>query len=630
MIEIRTLGPAEVTVDGAPPPPELLWRKHLALLIYLARSPRGTRTRDHLLALLWQDKPGSAARHSLNEALRILRRSAGEERIATTVDQVTLQGGVRLDVDELERALADGRAAAAEALVAGEFLEGFAIPGESGFEDWLAAERRLWRTRSVGALVGRAGGLMEAGDHAAAVQVAERAARLDPDSEPATRTLMEALARSGDPGASAAAFRRFAERVREASGTVPTPSLVGLAERIARGAGRSRTVAAPASPPSRRRAPLVGRVEAMRALNDVWSTVREPRAAMALLLGDSGLGKTRLLEEIRAQVIIDGGTVAVARLVESDRQRAGAAVLALARGGLADAPGVAGARLPALAAMADRLPDWADRFPAAAGAPADPLPEAISEIFDAITQEGPLVVMVDNAQWIDPESAAALELAARNLGRRPLGIMFAATGYPARDELDRLRAGLGRDIPGRAVRLDPLGAIDIAALAAWAFPSYDKDALDRVSRRLGIETGGYPLFVIDLLDAIAAGIDFGETRPWLRPTDTLSQTMPGELPDTVVAAIRVGFRRLTPDAQLAAACAAVGPPRIDPDRLAGAVGLSEDRLSPALDQLEWARWFTVDPVGYTFVARIVRDVVGRDFVTARQRRQWIAQWEATT
>ena len=78
---------------------------------------------------------------------------------------------------------------------------------------------------------------------------------------------------------------------------------------------------------------------------------------------------------------------------------------------------------------------------------------------------------------------------------------------------------------------------------------------------------------------------------------------------------------------MVAGAAAIGPPRIDPDRLARVTGLSEERLGPALDQLEWTRWFTADPVGYTFVARIVREVVSRDFVTARQRRQWTAQWE---
>ena len=53
MILCHTLGPVEVTLDGGPAPAELLWRKNLAMLIYLARSPRRTRSRDHLVGLLW-------------------------------------------------------------------------------------------------------------------------------------------------------------------------------------------------------------------------------------------------------------------------------------------------------------------------------------------------------------------------------------------------------------------------------------------------------------------------------------------------------------------------------------------------------------------------------------------------
>src|SRR2546426_1429061 len=94
------LGPARVTLDGAPAPPELLWRKHLALLIYLARSPRRARTREHLLGLLWADRDERQARHSLSEALRVLRRSLGQERVLTDVDQVRLaDDAVALDCD---------------------------------------------------------------------------------------------------------------------------------------------------------------------------------------------------------------------------------------------------------------------------------------------------------------------------------------------------------------------------------------------------------------------------------------------------------------------------------------------------------------------------------------------------
>src|SRR2546422_8157660 len=78
-LSLRVLGPARVTVGGAeaPPPPELLWRKHLALLVYLARSPRKSRTREHLVGLLWSDRDEKQARHSLSEALRVLRRVLG-------------------------------------------------------------------------------------------------------------------------------------------------------------------------------------------------------------------------------------------------------------------------------------------------------------------------------------------------------------------------------------------------------------------------------------------------------------------------------------------------------------------------------------------------------------------------
>jgi DNA-binding SARP family transcriptional activator len=146
MIRCRTLGPVELQVDGAPPPPELLWRKHLALLVYLARSPRRTRSREHLVALLWSEKAESAARHSLNEALRVIRRAAGEGAVETRVDQVTLSpGAVELDVDQFERAMTSAALELAGGLMLGEFMEGFAITEASSFEDWLASERRHWR-----------------------------------------------------------------------------------------------------------------------------------------------------------------------------------------------------------------------------------------------------------------------------------------------------------------------------------------------------------------------------------------------------------------------------------------------------------------------------------------------------
>jgi hypothetical protein len=105
-------------VDGHEPPADVLWRKHVALLVYLALSPDRTRSREHLLGLLWPEKTQEKARHSLNEAVRRLRGGLGTDRIVTNGDVVQLNDQ-NLGVDALEfeqHAVSDPQ---------GDFLEGF-------------------------------------------------------------------------------------------------------------------------------------------------------------------------------------------------------------------------------------------------------------------------------------------------------------------------------------------------------------------------------------------------------------------------------------------------------------------------------------------------------------------------
>src|SRR5438552_18047887 len=142
----RVLGPVRVSVAGTDAPPELLWRKHVALLVYLARSPRKSRTREHLTGLLWSDRDERQARHSLSEALRVLRRALGDERLVADGDQVRLAAyAVTRDCDRFGELCGGGDWATAAELVDGEFLEGLAIPEANDFENWLTAERALWR-----------------------------------------------------------------------------------------------------------------------------------------------------------------------------------------------------------------------------------------------------------------------------------------------------------------------------------------------------------------------------------------------------------------------------------------------------------------------------------------------------
>src|SRR2546429_1079666 len=146
---------------------------------------------------------------------------------------------------------------------------------------------------------------------------------------------------------------------------------------------------------------------------------------------------------------------------------------------------------------------------------------------------------------------------------------------------------------------------------------YGDEQLDRLARRVLAASAGIPLVVVALLQAVAAGFEPSDTQqPWPKPTETFEQTLPGELPDNVVAAIRINFRRLSADAQRALVAAAVLGGRIPGARLGRAAGVAGEALPEALDELEWQGWVAAEPRGYAFVARVVGGGVGKGMVTA--------------
>ena len=626
MILCRTLGPIELSVDGGPAPPELLWRKHLALLIYLARSPRRGRSREHLIGLLWGDRNEAAARHSLSEALRAIRHHAGEGSVEATVGQVRLgPASVQLDVDRLEELAAAGDWAAAAELVSGEFLEGFALAEASEFEDWLAAERELWGRRGVEVLVSCAEAHAQVGKVEEAFGFAGRALGLQPTSESAFRCALRCRSLAGDRAGALALFERFHSRLAEEVGVEPSEETRLLVERVRRErAPHADAQGAHAEGMPIDRPPLEGRgQELQRLLEAAAGSARARRAVLLILEGDTGMGKTRLLDELLSRFRLDGISVASARAVEADRAEPWSGVLALARGGLMEAPGVGAGPPAALAAFAGVLPEWADRFRGAASlAPPHPIGRALAEALRAAVEEQPVAIAVDDAQWLDQDSALSLGAVLRDLGATPLTLVLATAPYPPRPELDELRSRIGRELEGESVRLRVLDRAALRHLAERMLPGYDPVAIDRVVRRVATDSAGLPLLAVELLRAVALGLDLGTiSGTWPEPFRTLDQSLPGHLPDAVVAAIRIGVRRLSPPAQRVLAATAVLGDLVSPALLERALSLHAEDVARALDELEWHRWLVAEPRGYSFVARIVRQVVERDIVTPGQRRR---------
>jgi DNA-binding SARP family transcriptional activator len=625
MILCRTLGPVELTVDGGPAPLELLWRKHLALLVYLARSPRRGRSREHLIGLLWGDRGEAAARHSLSEALRVIRHHGGEGSVEVTVGQVRLgPGSVQLDVDRLEELAGAEEWTAAAELVSGEFLEGFALAEASEFEDWLAAEREMWSRRGVEVLVSCADAHARVGEVEEACGFASRALGLQPMSEAALRCALRCRSLAGDRAGALALFERFHSRLAEEVGVEPSEETRSLVERVRRERGPRADAWGAHADGVPVRPPLEGRgQELQRLLEAAAGSARVGRAVLLVLEGDAGMGKTRLLEELLTRLRLDGMPVAAARAVEADRAEPWSGVLALARGGLLEAPGVGAGPSAALAAFAALLPEWEERFRGAVP-PATPLPlgRALAEALRAAVEEQPVAIAVDDAQWLDQDSALSLGAVIRDLAATPLTVILAIAPYPPRPELDELRVKIGSELGGQTVRLRVLDRAGLRHLAERMLPGYDPVAIDRVVRRVATDSAGLPLLAVELLRAVALGLDLGTiSGAWPEPFRTLDQSLPGHLPDAVVAAIRIGVRRLSPPAQRVLAATAVLGDLVSPALLERALSLDAEDAGRALDELEWHRWLVAEPRGYSFVARIVRQVVERDIVTPGQRRR---------
>ena len=622
MIQIRALGPLEVRVDGADAPDDLLWTRNIALLLYLARAPAHRCTRDHAIGLLWPEKEQEKARGSLREALHVLRRCVGQA-MRTEADQLELTpGAVELDTDRFDQLIAQQDWAGAASLVRGEFAEGFAVPDSSAFEDWLQAERSYWTSRSMDVLLRHAEQRLDAGDLLGADEPLRRALGLDPLSDRALRAMLRRLALAENRSAALKLYEAFLTKIAQERSAPVEPETQQLAERIRR--GRRWTLPRPVAP----RVPLLGRERELTAILNQWREVRSGgRLGLAVIEADPGIGKTRLAEEVIARVALDAGASVATRAVPADQHQHLSGIIALVRSGLVDVPGVAAAPVAALGALAHESSEWAERFPAAARSPSpQSLSAAVTEVLRVASAEQPLLLVVDDSHWLDNASLDAVEIMIRDLARARLLFVVTTTREPGNPRIAELMARIGREVPGVVVTPGAFDDDDLRALVRWTMPRYTAEQVDRLARRVAADSAGIPLLAVEICRAVAQGMDVNATSgAWPRPFETLGQTMPGDLPESIIAAIRVQFSCLSEQAAAALRAAAVlgggGAERLTAARIGRGARLDGRALDAALDELEWGRWLVVDPQGYSFVARIVREVVDRDLVTEGERQR---------
>lgn len=437
---LRCLGVPELRApDGQPI--RFRTRKHFALFIYLAVEPPQAHRRDRLAELLWPRVSEPEARHSLATAVSTFRNRLGPRSVKADRDHLQLSiPGLELDLARLERGDVLGDEFTHPLDIA-NFLDQFEPTDATEFLHWRDRQQaRLFPAIREGLLklIDRC---RRTGNFRQIEVLADRLLSIDHLSEDGIRAKMEARAFDGDRLSALKLFEGWREKLKADLGAEPSPIVEGIATRLRRrGLERTTGNEIPTVPTDQWKGHrFVGRSREYRTLYESWERTARSASTSALILGDSGVGKSTLADRLTTAAGLEGASAVRTQCYEADREIPYAALSGLVRG-LLDRPGASGTRTGALADLATCLGEVRQRFPSLPSV--EPLQgeavrvrlaEATHELVSAVAEEGPVILVVDDVHLADDASIAVLHQLLRRAREQP--VMVVLTARPT--ELDR-------------------------------------------------------------------------------------------------------------------------------------------------------------------------------------------------
>lgn len=327
-LHLTLLGGLRITEGGAPLP-GFTPHKGQALLCYLALTGR-PHSRDALASLLWSDDPQEEARASLRNVLFLLRKVAAPYFVATRETiAFNLECPHLIDVQTFRDKVAATNASPSKGgpgvvaklreameIYGGEFLDGFYVPGAALFEEWVLTERELLHGMAIEVLQRLALECVRQGDTQAAISYLNRLLVLEPWREEARRDLMRLLAETGQRSAALSEYEICRRVLLAELGVEPgeeTTALYGqiLAGEIGPGPTEARQTAIrePKSsipkPPTNLPAALTTLFGRDMELSRLADRLQRPDLRLLTLVGEGGIGKTRLATELADRVLPD-------------------------------------------------------------------------------------------------------------------------------------------------------------------------------------------------------------------------------------------------------------------------------------------------------------------------------------
>ena len=340
---------------------------------------------------------------------------------------------------------------------------------------------------------------------------------IDPLNEEATLTLAEGKALLGSKAEAVALLDRYLAAIEAGPGELaiqPTLLRRRISERM------------PTWPADRSGwKVLVGRDALLESLAAHMRRAREGTGTIVSIWGEPGIGKTRLLRELNALGGVDGWSLATVSCEPSWPDRPLCALEVMVSTLLLQ-PGALGVDPKAHRALLQLTridPD--DRgMPLGAEDTAYRqrlLRSSLLDLIDAVAAERPLLIAIDDAQWIDPSSLPFLSMAVEHAATRRVAFVFVAQ---QRDDLPKMASG-ARALVARVPALTSEESERLMATLVHGQPPSDRPEL---LRRAAAVSNGNPLYLHTL------------ATHWLSTGDT------SELPPSLEALIEQRLDTLAP------------------------------------------------------------------------------------
>jgi DNA-binding SARP family transcriptional activator len=414
VILLRSLGAAEIetAVTTLTPSQEVVFAA--ALYMILERGKRVSRTR--LASLLWPNVPEKARAHRLRQTLLQLKK-LGIRLVADRDNLQLTKQDARSDSDDL--ALNHPALSAPESSL--EFLPGYTPKLSEGLRDWLDAKRTEVHAAATSTLVHELERARHRADWTSVERTAAACLVLDGYNETAILAQAEAAAMRGGKRKAVSILDRYIADVGGAQKDLHLPATLlrrRIAERVP-----DRPALLNTDPP------FVGRETETEALTRRFNEARSGKGSATIVIGEAGIGKTRLCAEVVRFAELQGAQVQRAACHRTDIERP-LSLFADIVPQLREMPGALGCAPESLVALR-RLTDLEER-PQEVFRQADSdmlfhrLRKALFDLVDSVCEERCLFILIEDVQWLDDASAKILNRMVERCPGRRLFFLFNA------------------------------------------------------------------------------------------------------------------------------------------------------------------------------------------------------------